>query len=227
MRPRCLRVHVVGRDRRHAPPVVDARPDQAAEGVRAQVRRGLDRHVGTEDQPRAGDGPLEVLQRRVGRLRHPRVRLGPEVLDDDLLDVAAPVVEVAQREERVDAFLARLADPDQDPRRVGNGQPPPPGAASPAARPGPCRATRGGPVPVPGRRRETLSSIIPCEGHTSRSASSSSRVQTPGLACGSRPVASEHGARGGHEVRNRRRVAERVELGARLRVAELRFCRRA
>ena len=48
---------------------------------------------------------------------HLRVRLRPEVLDDDLLDVPVSLVQVADREQRVDPLLARLADPDQDARR--------------------------------------------------------------------------------------------------------------
>ena len=41
--------------------------------------------------------------------------LRAEVLDDHLLDVAVALVEVADREQRLDPLLARLADPDQDP----------------------------------------------------------------------------------------------------------------
>ena len=78
-------------------------------------------------------------------------------------------------------------------------------------------------APGSSSRRETLSSISPCEGQTSRRASSSSRVSTPGLACGSRPVASCTAPRRRHQVRHGRRVAERVQLVARLRVAELRL----
>ena len=42
VRPRRLRVHVVGGDRRHPAPVVEPRLDQAGEHPRAQVRRRLD-----------------------------------------------------------------------------------------------------------------------------------------------------------------------------------------
>ena len=46
--------------------------------------------------------------------------LGPEILDDHLLHVAVPLGEVADRAQRLDPFLARLADTDQDPGREGN-----------------------------------------------------------------------------------------------------------
>jgi hypothetical protein len=48
---------------------------------------------------------------------HARPRLCPEVLDDDLLDVAELLAERLQREQGVDPVLARLSDPDQDPAR--------------------------------------------------------------------------------------------------------------
>ncbi len=44
--------------------------------------------------------------------------LGAEVLHDDLLQVAVPLVQLAQREQRLDALAARLADADQDAARV-------------------------------------------------------------------------------------------------------------
>ncbi len=43
--------------------------------------------------------------------------LRAEVLDDDLLHVPVLLPERAEREQRVDPLLARLADPDQDPAR--------------------------------------------------------------------------------------------------------------
>ena len=48
------------------------------------------------------------------RIRHAGAGLGPEILDDDLLDVAVMVIEVAQREQRLDALAPGLADADQD-----------------------------------------------------------------------------------------------------------------
>ena len=55
--------------------------------------------------------------RRLRRVRHLRVRLRAEVLDDHLLDVAVARVRVGDRAQRVEPLLPRLADPDQDPRR--------------------------------------------------------------------------------------------------------------
>ena len=52
--------------------------------------------------------------------RHARSGFRPEVLDDDFLNVAVAIVEIANREERVDALVARLADADQQTRRHGH-----------------------------------------------------------------------------------------------------------
>ncbi len=49
-----------------------------------------------------------------GRVRHPGARLGPEVLDDDFLDMPVAVVQIAQRQQRLDALAPGLADADQD-----------------------------------------------------------------------------------------------------------------
>ena len=69
---------------------------------------------GPEDQPRDGDGPEMVVEIGLGRLRHARPGLGAEILDDDLLQVAVAVVQVAQRQQRLDALAPGLADADQD-----------------------------------------------------------------------------------------------------------------
>src|SRR3984893_4957595 len=55
-----------------------------------------------------------IVEVGLGRLRHPRPRLGPEILYDDLLQVAVAVVQVAQRQQRLDALAPGLADADQD-----------------------------------------------------------------------------------------------------------------
>jgi hypothetical protein len=50
----------------------------------------------------------------LGGRRHAGLRLGPEILDDDFLDMAMALVQVAQREQCLDALGAGLADADQD-----------------------------------------------------------------------------------------------------------------
>ncbi len=54
---------------------------------------------------------------------HLRPRLGAEVLDDHLLDVAVALVQLADRIERLDSLATRLADPDQDSGREGDLEP--------------------------------------------------------------------------------------------------------
>ncbi len=55
----------------------------------------------------------EVGLRRRG---HARLGLGAEILDDDFLDVAVALVQIAQRQQRLDALGPGLADADQDAR---------------------------------------------------------------------------------------------------------------
>ncbi len=72
-------------------------------------------------------------------------------------------------------------------------------------------------------RSAAVSSMSPCDAVTSRSAASSSRVSTPGLACGSRPVSSSTSAAHAHEVLDRRLATERGQLLAGDAVAALRL----
>jgi hypothetical protein len=45
-----------------------------------------------------------ILERGLRRVNHPGAGLGPEVLDDDLLDVAVAIVNIAQGKERFNAL---------------------------------------------------------------------------------------------------------------------------
>ena len=72
--------------------------------------------------PRRGERAFmteeEVLvEARLRVPRHPCARLGAEVLDDHLLQVAVTLVHRTERLQRLDPLGARLADPDQDPAR--------------------------------------------------------------------------------------------------------------
>ena len=120
MRPRRLRVHIVGRDRRDAATVIDAGANERGEFAGAQVGRRLDVHLRFEKETRDSDRPQMIVER--GRLGagHARARLRPKVLNDDFLDMAVRVVEIAQREQRLDPLGAGLADADQDARGEGN-----------------------------------------------------------------------------------------------------------
>ena len=55
-----------------------------------------------------------VVEIGFGRIGHAGPGLGPEVLDDDFLDMAVAVVQIAQRQQRLDALAPGLADADQD-----------------------------------------------------------------------------------------------------------------
>ncbi len=115
-RPGRLGVHMIGRHRGHATPVVQTCGDQRAQRAGTQVGGRLDRHARAEDPPRHGDRPEQLIEAGLGMARHARAGLGAEILDDDFLDVPVSQMQGADREQRLDALPAGLADPDQDAR---------------------------------------------------------------------------------------------------------------
>ena len=122
VRPRGFRIHVIGRHRRDAAPVVGARADERRELAGLQVGRRLDRHARPEEEAGDGERPQMLRERRLGRAGHARAGLGAEVLDDDLLQMAVRCVQLAQREERLEPLAPALPDTDQKPRGAGNRQ---------------------------------------------------------------------------------------------------------
>jgi hypothetical protein len=98
-RPWLVRIHMVGRDRRHPAPVVDAGGQQLAEVIGTQVGRRLDRGARTEHQSRHGNGPQVLTQRCLGVVGHAGARMGHEVLHDHLLQVTVAPVQCAQRQQ--------------------------------------------------------------------------------------------------------------------------------
>ena len=120
--PGRLRIDVVDRHRGDAAPVVDPGLEQPRELVVGEVRRHLQVHVRREDLPGSARGPDQLFERRLRVRGHLRARLGAEVLDDHLLDVPVPLVQGGDRLQRLEALVAGLADPDQDPGREGHGQ---------------------------------------------------------------------------------------------------------
>ena len=119
-RPWRFGVHMVRRHRRYPAPVVYARIDKRREIGTAEVGRRLDRHGWTEHRAGGRNGPQEFVEIRFRCIRHPRTRLGTEILNDDFLNVAITVMQVAYRFERCGPFVARLADPDQNTGRKRN-----------------------------------------------------------------------------------------------------------
>ena len=74
-------------------------------------------------QPRDRDRPEVVVERGLRRLGHLGAGLGAEVLHDHLLQVTVALVQLAQREQRLDALAPRLADADEDAARVRDREP--------------------------------------------------------------------------------------------------------
>ncbi len=103
-------------DGRDAAPIIDPGREQRGKVI-AEIRRRLQVDVVGKDQPRHRDRPQELLRRaRVGAV-HRGAELRQEVLHDHLLHVPVLAVRVGDRDERIDAFLACLADADEDARR--------------------------------------------------------------------------------------------------------------
>jgi len=89
---------VIGGERRHAAPVVDARVQQPElhPGL-GEVRGSLQVHPGAEHDPRYRDRRQELLVAGLGAIAHRGARLGAEVLNDHLLHVAVAAVELPDR----------------------------------------------------------------------------------------------------------------------------------
>ena len=114
MRPRRLGIDVVLRHRRDAAPVVDPRRNQLRQRAGAQIGRRLDVRVRAEEDARDCDGPEQLIQAWLRCRGHARPRLGPEILNDDLLDVPVVIMGIAEREQGLDPLLSGFADADED-----------------------------------------------------------------------------------------------------------------
>ncbi len=220
VRPGRLRVDVVGRHGRDAAPVVDPGVDERPQRADAQVRRRLDVHLRREQQPRHRDGPQVLVERCRRRVRHARAGLGPEVLDDDFLEVAVRLVQRSQREQRLDAFEPGLADPDQDAGGERDSQ----FAGHPNRREPHGRVLVGRSVVRAARLAQPRRSAL--EHDPLRDGDPPQRRQLAGVHASGVRVRQKPGlledetGRFG-QVRNRRGMAEAIELAASRRVAKL------
>ena len=85
-----------------------------------EVGRRLDVGFGAQQDAGDGDGGGEVFEVGVGPVAQRGVRFGAEVLHDDFLDRAVLAGDLADREDRVDAFREGFADADEDARGEGD-----------------------------------------------------------------------------------------------------------
>ena len=202
------------------PPQSSMPASSSAREVAGQVRRRLHRDLRRQDQPRGRDRPQQLLERRLGRVGHPRAGLRAEVLDDHLLHVRPGRRDRAQR---VEPLLARLADADQDPGRERHAR-----LAREPQRLEPRRGQLVGRAEVrAAARRQPLRrssrASAPSTPRPAAAARSRPRVSTPGLRCGSSDVSSSTARAASARYSTRRRAAERRQLVARRAVAQLRL----
>src|SRR5712692_4861172 len=122
LRPGRLGIDEVTRDRRDASPVVDPGFKQPRKCSITQIRRGLQIHLAVENKQRSDNRPQHLFLRRLRVRGHRDSRLGAEILDDDLLNVAETPVQLANRDERVHALHERLTNADQNPGGERNPQ---------------------------------------------------------------------------------------------------------
>jgi hypothetical protein len=115
-----LAVDEVGCQRRDAAEVVAAGGEQDLD--RRQVRRSLHGDLVVQDHPGQRDRVDQLGLGRLGRDRHRRAGVGAERLDDHLVHVPVRAVQIADRAQGLDALVAGLTDPDQDPRRERDAQ---------------------------------------------------------------------------------------------------------
>jgi hypothetical protein len=162
-----------------------------------------------------------IIEVGFGRVRHRRSRLGAEILDDDFLQVAVLVVHVTQREQRLDAFATRFADPDQETRRVRDSHATAARSDSSAA-PATCPASENEDRRVRRAGRRAL------EHHTHRHRVRTellqlSFAQHAGIEVRQQARRVEHGSRRLREVVGRRRSPELRQCIARDRITQLRL----
>ena len=115
MRPGCLGIDVILRDRGNAAPVIDTCADKLAKLSRLQIWRSLHHHLGWQDQPCGGDRPQVFIEAKIGRIGHQRIRLGAEILDDHFLDMAIAGVQVANGQQGFHPLQPGFSDTDQQP----------------------------------------------------------------------------------------------------------------
>ena len=159
----------------------------AGQRAGAQIRRRLNVHLRRKDKPGNRDRPQMLLERDRRHASHARPGLRTEVLDDDFLQMTVGLVQRAQRQQRFHALATRLADSNQDAGRERNTL-----LARDANRlqSNGRHLVRRSVVRPPGShsRSDALSSMMPCEIDTRRSAARSDAVMHPGFTCGSSPV---------------------------------------
>ncbi len=175
VRPRRLRIDMIRRHRRHPTPVVDSSPHQAGQPLGLQVGRRLNRHPGPKQQPRHRNRPQLLLEIRLGSLGHPGPRLRPEILDNQLLQMPVRIVELTQRQQRLNALAPRLANTNEQPRSHGDAQL----ARRPQRRKAPLRALVRRPEMGPPSLAQPLRGTLQHQTH--RHADGPKLLQIPGV----------------------------------------------
>ena len=224
MRPWRFRIDVVGRDRRNAAPIVDARFDQpaqrdrgsdwAAPGCSFRARR-------SGAPPRWSKDALRATGAGTSAIRVPG--LGRKFWM--MISWICPWASCRSRNASSASIRSHRVSPMPMRMPVVNGTPL-------LARHADAREPRHRilvgraimrPSPLARGARAALSSITPCEIETLRSAARSDASSRPGLTCGNRPVSSNTETRGFRQIRQRRPWPRRCEVVTRRPVAKLRL----
>ena len=71
-------------------------------------------HLRTKDQPSNGDSPTQFVQRRIRPMSHARIILGTKVLNDDFLDMAVLIMQIAQGQHGLYPLRPGFANTDQN-----------------------------------------------------------------------------------------------------------------
>ena len=116
VRPGGLRIDKIRSHRGHSTPIIDPCINNLLEHTRREVGWRLNIHRRTENDSCHGNGPEQFIQVGFRRINHQGVRFSPEILNNDLLDMAIGLIGVTQRQERLQSLVAGFTDTYQDAR---------------------------------------------------------------------------------------------------------------
>ena len=88
--------------------------------VRIQIRRNLNVHSSTQNEPCCRNRACDLDGVGLCATCHSRAGFCAEILNDDFLNMTVGFVEISNRKQAVNALFASFTDSDQDARRERN-----------------------------------------------------------------------------------------------------------